>query len=408
MDNFFTFIDKINKPIFVLYDKNFIHINKYLLSSLGFTPQNRPGSLTQIIESKWKNKLFALKINDDIDVPLIMNGGKVRKYQVRMHPLEIEKSEFSCFILSVKDVIDQNLDIANRIFGKLPFPAFIFNKEFEIIQINDALENLEKIRLKSFEDLKRIFQLTEFPDFYKNELYSYISADSKMELFLFKPLPGLSYNYFTGIINPSTQIEKGVDIDFVKISISQSIQRLIKIQKLYGNQSNITQSIWEGIHNEITSLSKVKRRLENGSSFLNLIETTKINLNKLIINEIEILKSNDFFRQKVKLFTQFAENIKPLNNKYSDIAEYVIPLIDLVTEIACQRENNELYIETIEEDDLIWLKVYINDSGKSSKEKTNIINDLKKFKNKFISADVRFSCNINSKKNIELNLGFEK
>ena len=58
MDNFFTFIDKINKPIFVLYDKNFIHINKYLLSSLGFTPQNRPGSLTQIIESKWKNKLF--------------------------------------------------------------------------------------------------------------------------------------------------------------------------------------------------------------------------------------------------------------------------------------------------------------------------------------------------------------
>ena len=62
----------------------------------------------------------------------------------------------------------------------------------------------------------------------------------------------------------------------------------------------------------------------------------------------------------------------------------------------------------MEEDDLIWLKVYINDSGKSSKEKTNIFNDLKKYKNKFISADVRFSCNINSKKNIDLNLGFEK
>ena len=40
-----------------------LHINKYLLSSLGFTPQNRPGSLTQIIESKWKNSITILRTN---------------------------------------------------------------------------------------------------------------------------------------------------------------------------------------------------------------------------------------------------------------------------------------------------------------------------------------------------------
>ena len=407
MDNFFTFVDKIDKSIFLLYDKNFIHINKYLLSSLGFTPQNRPGSLTQIIDSKWKNKLIALKMNEEIDIPLIMKGGKVRKYQVRMHPLEIEKSEYLCFILSVKDVVDQNLDIANRIFSKIPFPAFNFNKELEIIQINDALENLKKIKIKSFDDIKKIFHVNDIPDFSKNEMYSFLSADRELELFIFKPLPGLSYNFFTGVINQSTQFEKGIDIDNLKSSIFQSIQRLIKVQKLYSNQSNISQSIWEGIHNEITSLGHVKRHLDNDSSSVNSTETGNVHLDKLIINEIEILKSNDFFRKNVKLFTQFTENLKPLQEHYAKVAGNIIPLIDQTAEIACLRENSELYIETIEEDDQLWLKVYINDGGKSSKEKTKMFNNLKNFENQFTNADVKFSCNINSKKNIDLSVGFD-
>jgi hypothetical protein len=407
MDNFFTFVDKIDKPIFLLYDKNFIHINKYLLSSLGFTPQNRPGSLTQIIDSKWKNKLIALKMNEEIDVPLIMKGGKVRKYQVRMHPLEIEKSEYLCFILSVKDIVDQNLDIANRIFSKIPFPAFNFNKELEIIQINNALENLKKVKIKSFDDIKKIFQVNEIPDFTKSDIHSFLSVNRELELFIFKPLPGLSYNFFTGVINQSTQFEKGIDIEYLKSSISQSIQRLIKVQKLYSNQSNISQSIWEGIHNEITSLGRVKRHLDNDSSSVSLAEMGNVELNKLIINEIEILKSNDFFRKSVKLFTQFSENLKPLHDQYANVAGNIIPLIDQTVEIACLRENSELYIETIEEDDQLWLKVFINDGGKSSKEKTKMFNNLKNFETQFTNADVKFSCNINSKKNIDLSVGFE-
>ena len=134
MDVFFSFIDKINKPIFILYDKNFIHMNKYLLGSLGFNSNKRPGSLTQIMESKWKNKLMALKEDEEIDVPLIMNGGKVQTYRVRTHQLEIEKSEYICFILNIKEAEDQILDIANRIFMKLPFPVFTFNNDFEFLQ----------------------------------------------------------------------------------------------------------------------------------------------------------------------------------------------------------------------------------------------------------------------------------
>lgn len=407
MDNFFNFIDKINKPMFVLYDKNFIHINEYLLSSLGFTTQNRPGSLTQIIEPKWKNRLIALKIDEEIDIPLIMNGGKIKSYRVRMYPLEIEKSEYICFILSVKDVIDQNLDIANRIFSRLPFAAFIFDKEFEIIQKNNILVNMEKVKVDNFKDLKKIFPMDENPNFHKNDHYSFLSTDKEFELFLFKPLPGLSYNYFTGIISQTTQFEKGIDITYVKNSISQSIQRLINVQKIYSDQSNITESIWEGMHNEITSLSKVKRHLETELIVPDIIKNDVIHLNDLIINELEILKSNEIFKNKVKLITQFSESIKPVNEKYSNIAGLLIPLIDRIAEVASQFENTELYIETIKEDDLSWIKVYINTASKSSKNQPIIFKELQKYKNQFEDVEVKFDCNINSKKNIDLSLGFE-
>ena len=408
MDVFFTFIDKINKPIFVLYDKNFIHINKYLLSSLGFISKNRPGSLTQIMESKWKNRLIALKPDEEIDIPLIMNGGKIQNYRVRMHQLEIENSEYICFILNVKDAVDQILDMAIRIFSKLPFPTFTFNNDFEFIQMNEAMKNLEKISVDSFDDLKKIFLIDEIPDFSTNELPSFRSADNAMEMFLFKPLPGLSHNFFTGIITQFSQIEKGIDIDFVKSSIAQSIQRLIQVQKIYGNQSNIAQSIWEGLHNEITTLSQVRRHMEYESSLMNLENDDNLNLNKLLINEIEILKSNDFFRQKVKLITQFADNLKTLNKNYWNIQGYMVSLINQIAEFTCQSEKNELYIETIEEDDLIWLKIYLKISGLSSKEKSKFFKDIIKHENQFKDADVMFICNMDSKKNIDLSIGFEK
>lgn len=407
MDNFFTFIDKINKPMFVLYDKNFIHINEYLLISLGFTPQNHPGSLTQIIESKWKNRLLALKLDEEIDVPLIMNGGKIKSYRIRMYPLEIEKSEYICFILSVKDVIDQNLDIANRIFSKLPFAVFIFNNEFEIIQKNNILESMENINAKTFYDLKKTFPMNDDPDFSKNGQYSFYSIDNQYELFLFKPLPGLSYNYYTGIIAETTKFEKGIDLNFIKGSIAQSIQRLIEVQKLYGEQNNISESIWEGIHNEITSLSKIKRHLDNESITPNINESNEIHLNNIVINEIEILKSNEFFRKNVELVTQFSESLKPLNKKYFDIVRFVAPLVDKVAELACQSENTELYLETIKEDNLTWLKIYINSTDKLSKNKSKMFKDLQKNKKQFEDAEVKFDCNMNSKKNIDINLGFE-
>ncbi len=408
MDVFFTFIDKINKPIFVLYDKNFIHINKYLLSSLGFTSKNRPGSLTQIMESKWKNRLIALKGDEEIDIPLIMNGGKIQNYRVRMHQFEIEQSEYICFILNVKDAADQILDIANRIFIRLPFPAFTFNNNFEFLQANEAFLNIDEKKIDSFETLKKFFKINELPDFSSQEIYSFLSSDGSMEMYLFKPLPGLSYNYFSGIITQSTHSEKGIDVDFVKSSIAQSIQRLIQVQKLFGSQSSITHSIWQSLHDEITSLSQVRRHLDYDTSLTNIINDDLLNLNKLVINEIEILKSNDFFRQNVNLTTQFDENLKPLKLKYSDITGSLISVIDKIAEHACLSENNEVYMETIEEDELIWLKTYMKINGQTVKQKSSWFKDIVKFEKQFVDADVLFVCNKDSKKNIDLSIGFEK
>jgi len=408
MDVFFSFIDKINKPIFVLYDKNFIHINKYLLGSLGFTSSNRPGSLTQIMESKWKNKLMSLRQDEQIDVPLIMNGGRIQTYRVRMHQLEIEKSEYICFILNVKEAQDQIIDIANRIFTKLPFPAFTFNNDFEFLQVNETLKNHKRLKLNSFEDLKKNFKIIDLPDFTNQELYSYQTINEDMEIFLFKPFSGLSYNYYTGIIIESTKYEKSIDVDYVKGSIAQSIQRLIHLQKIYGNQSNMTQSIWQGMHDEITSLSNIRRQLENDSTNPNSSNDDALNLNKIIINEIEILKSNDFFRQNVKLVTQFVDNISQLNLKHSDITGSVVSLVDQFAEFACLSEKNELYIETSVENDLIWLKVYMKIGGQSAKQKSEIFKNINKYKKQFIDADVLFVCNKDSKKNIDLSIGFSK
>ena len=407
MDVFFSFVDKINKPIFILYDKNFIHINKYLLGALGFSPSKRPGSLTQIMESEWKNKLLALKQDDEIDVPLIKNGGKIQTYCVRMHQLEIDKSEYNCFILNMKEAEDQILDIANRIFTKLPFPAFTFNSEFEFLQINETLKNYKKLKLKSFEDLKKYFKIIDVPDFNKQELYSFQSINGDMEIFLFKPFSGLSYNYFTGIIITAATYEKSIDVDTIKGSIAQSIQRLIHLQKTYGNQSPTNQSVWQALHDEITSLSQIRRQMDHDSTNQNSLTDDTLNLNKILINEIEILKSNDFFRRNVKLETQFFEKLGQLNNKYKDISGMVISLIDQFVEYACLSEQNELYIETNVENELIWLKIYMKISGQSTKQKSDIYKNLNKYEKQFIDEDVLFVCNKDSKKNIDLSIGFK-
>ncbi len=129
-----------------------------------------------------------------------------------MHQLEIEKSEYICFILNVKEAEDQIIDIAARIFTKLPFPAFTFNSDFEFLQVNESLKNNKKLKLKSFEDLNKYFNIIDVPDFKKQELYSFQTINGDMEIYLFKPFSGLSYNYFTGIIVESTKYEKNVDV----------------------------------------------------------------------------------------------------------------------------------------------------------------------------------------------------
>lgn len=408
MENFFNFIDKINKPLFILYDKSFIHLNKYLLNSLGFTPQNRPGSLTQIMESKWITRLSALKVDEEIDIPLIMNGGKVKKYTVRLHTLGIENSEYSCFILNVKEVIDQNIDLANRIFSKIPFPSFLFTKDFEIINVNTALENLESITVNTFDDIKEIFKIEEFPEISNNEHLSFVSRKNDFALNIFMPLPAVSYNFFAGVITEISKSNSNIDMEVMKRSISQSIKSLIKVQELYGNQAEIAQPIWEGIHNEITNLGQLKRQLENEVSTKTHTEEVSFDLNNIIINEIEILKSNNIFREKVKLITQFTENLKPLNKKYAKISDHLKTLMSQIVQLTTQTNENELYIETIYEDGLIWLKIFANKVKEPLDGKTKILDNLKHFEKQFTEVEAKFSYNINSKNNIDLNLGFEK
>lgn len=408
MDVFFTFIDKINKPIFVLYDKNFIHLNMYLLSSLGFTDKNRPGSLTQIMEPKWKTRLIALKPDEEIYIPLIMNGGKIQKYRVRMHQLEIEKSEYICFILNVKEATDQIIEIANRIITRIPLPAFTFDSGMNFLQLNDTFKDLDEIKPKSLDGIKNLFKMNENPDFSKQELFLYKSTCGNLELFLFKPLPEMSFNYYCGVIAKKTQLEKNIDVNYVKNSISQTIQYLTQVQKLYENQNSVTQVIWNNLHNEIINLSQVKRHLEYETTLTYDDGNEHINLNKLIINELEILKSNDFFRQYVNLETQFDNNLHLLKLKYSDLKGSLISIIRHITEHTCLSENNEFCIESAEEDELIWLKMSIKSDSLTKNQKSELHKNLEKYEKQFVDGDVIFVCKYDSQNNINLRIGFEK
>ena len=158
---------------------------------------------------------------------------------------------------------------------------------------------------------------------------------------------------------------------------------------------------------KITNLSQIRRQLDNDSTSHDSTLNDALNLNKILINEIEILKSNDFFRYNVKLETQFSENVTEINQKYSDVLGIITSLIDQIAEYTCLSDKNELYIETNNEKEIIWLKVYMKFGGHSVKQKSDIYKNINKYKKHFIDSDVVFVCNKDSKKNIDLSIGFE-
>ena len=57
--------------------------------------------------------------------------------------------------------------------------------------------------------------------------------------------------------------------------------------------------------------------------------------------------------------------------------------------------------------EIIWLKMYIKFGSQSVKQKSDIYKNINKYKKHFIESDVVFVCNKDSKKNINLSIGFE-
>jgi signal transduction histidine kinase len=382
MEILFQFLDKIRQPILVLYEKNFFYANKYLLIELGFNRDKKPVSLVQILPTKLLHMLDSLTGNPEIFLELCSRFGNKVQYKAQTFPLHVNDTRFEFFLLQNDTVTVSYLNTIVSILEDLPFPCFISNEHHHISHINDPFEKLDLIKhtvkknpiifsdlftVKTPMNLAELEKSSGSPG--KNEVT--IQGNRKYDLLLI-PLRTERDQFFGTLGTLLEQYEYSIsenlaDYQPIGIFTSTSIQNFNNFLNIVLGQAELAQSRYpdlnemDVIKNEIGNIRPLLNQLEEKAQNYQSNEIKAINLNQLIINEVEIFKANNFFKNRVNLQLKLQKDLSCIYGNYADLSQAFIQLIYNAVEAMYQSQRMDFTISTEQAGDKIICKV--SDSG---------------------------------------------
>jgi len=416
MDNFFKFIDTLDESVLILYDKSFYYTNHHLLISLEFSPFERPVSLKQIISSDWLDHLKNMNMNHKSEIRLITHSGLEKPFVAKVFPFQFEESDCSCFLLEPKTGSGKNFENLKQLITSLNLPVFIANEKDNTIHGNKVFKIKYLERYKNFSDLRAHFQIPENFLLSGQNLHKYFAADADdNEIHLSLSLDQKSKRYLIGIINEQKKTESTQKVELTDTSFLQSIQKLRRLNKGDEKFTNIN---WKEIDRELNNLIETYQIPEKPDSLPNEeempeIDTNKIDLNKIVFNELEILKSNDRFRNNIKLISNLNAGIVSITGGHDSGIKTIQTILDQSIEEACNNRLYEVNINTYKKENNSYLRIkanaLINDNDlPNENSKINFATEKGEFESQLNKMNVKFRSNKDSAKELDFMLIFVK
>ena len=382
MEILFQFLDKIKQPVLVLYQKNFFYANKYLLIELGFNKDKKPVSLVQILPTKLLHILDKLVDDSEIEIELCTRFGNKIKFRAQIFPLRVNDTRFEFFLLQNDSPTGNYFNMIASIFEDLPFPCFISNEQHCIAYINNPLEKLDIIKqsaknvpikfseiftYKSPIDLNKL-KTTSTP---VQKVEITLSDNKKFDLLLI-PLRTDRDQFFGTLGTLLEQFEYSISQNLsiyepIGIFTSTAIQNINNFLNIVLGQAELAHSRYPDLNemdiikNEIENLRPLLNQLEEKAQNYQSNMLKPINLNQLIINEVEIFKANNFFKNRVNLQLKLQKDIPDIYGNYADLSQAFIQLIHNAIEAMYQSQRMDFTISTEQDNDKIICKV--SDSG---------------------------------------------
>lgn len=418
MDNFFKFIDNLNESILVLYDKSFFYMNQYLLFTLRYIDKIRPVSLKQIIDPQHLQTLKKMSEDDISTIVLKMKNGIEKNYTAQLFPFQFEHSYCQCFMLSSKEEIDQEFITINWLVQKLPFPVIVFDKFDNTFQTNDPFDKQLEIKIQNFADLSNQFSISGDLDFSNQEMYSIPSTNNNNKfLHVLQHSTKTFYTFKIGIIQSKIKSGESADLIQIKQSFDQSIKRL---QQLNGSETKFSHINSQEIADEIDTLKNLFKDINNdlpsGQSKFH-----QIDLSEIVINELEVLKSNEFFREKIHLNTELETCTALIKGDLLIGIDTLKDIIAHTVKVVCFQQLNNIVFKTFEMEDRVFLQIIGDRDGDendasahlrnedTNREKSNGLYDvIQNFQNQFQNMDVQVNLDEEFEEYFDLTLIFNK
>jgi signal transduction histidine kinase len=378
MELLYKFLDEIRQPVLVLFKNNFFYANNYLLLELGFNRSKRPVSLIQILPTNSLQKLEALTSKPETSVELCGRFGSLISFKASRFPLEINGNDFNFYLLTNTQNSTPFYNYLVTMLDDLPLPIFLTDTNLNILYLNTTAEELKAIdetALRAPANFSSLFNLEE-------------SLNENM--------PEAS-----GTLSVRTQANKAYTVHFlpVRSELGQKVATLCLLLEQLGEQRSDILATYEPIgifttaaiqnignflnivlgqadvaknrYPDLTEMDIIKQEIGNVKQFLGKLDEkaqqyksgkpTSINLNQLIINEIEIFRANNFFKNRINLQLKLEKNLPHIFGNYAELSQAFVQLIHNAIESMYQSQRTNFSISTRNQDKQIICE--IADSG---------------------------------------------
>jgi signal transduction histidine kinase len=324
------------------------------------------------------------KLTEDPEVllELCSRFGNKIQYRAQKFPLHVNETRFEFFLLQNESSTSGYLNTIVSVLEDLPFPCFISNEHHNISHINDPLERLDIMEHSAkntpitFSDLFTCKTTIDSDEIKRSsgtgrKFEVTIKGNRRFDLLLI-PLR-TDRDQFFGILGTLLEqydynLSESLSIyQPIGIFTSTAIQNFNNFLNIVLGQSELARSRYPDLNemdiikNEIENIKPLLNQLDEKAEHYQSNEIKAINLNQLIINEVEIFKANNFFKNRVNLQLKLQKDLSPIYGNYADLSQAFIQLIYNAVESMYQSQRMDFTISTEEVGDKIICK--ISDSG---------------------------------------------
>jgi signal transduction histidine kinase len=378
MEVLYKFLDEIRQPLLVLFKNNFFYANNYLLLELGFNRSKRPVSLVQILPTHSLQKLESITGEPETPIELCSRFGALVSFKATCFPLEINGNGFNFYLLTSTQTNTPHYNYLVTLLDDMPLPIFLMDIDLNITYLNTTGEEMKLIddnALRAPANFHSLFQFAEpleEDEFEPKGTLAVKTESNKKYTVHFLPVKGefgQKVAMLCLLTEKTTEQKSDILATYEPIGIftSAAIQNINNLLNIVVGQAEVAKNRYPDlnemdiIEQEINNIKQFMGKLDEKAQQYKSGKPTTIDLNQLIMNEIEIFRANNFFKNRINLQLKLEKDLPHIVGNYAELSQVFVQLIHNAVESMYQSQRTNFTISTRNQDKNIICE--IADSG---------------------------------------------